>query len=246
MRKRNLPESRRHAPVNSVFRNTTASMRSATARERTRHTARSALAPGNGIKRSTTIRTHHPPRQTDPHRRTSHPTRPGLSPPQLPCAPELFYAGDPAVGAGSRSASCGAVSSCADDDGSATVGSGEADVGCSLGVGCGSDVRVGVGDALGGAGTPASPARRTPERTGRPPRTARPRATPTPRPPSSPACRPRACRRRRPRPHRPARTPPIPRRAPHHPAAPRNATASRSLPRRPRPRSCSRRQRRRP
>lgn len=39
-------------------------MRSATARESTRHTARSVVAPGNGIKRSTTIRTHHPPRQT--------------------------------------------------------------------------------------------------------------------------------------------------------------------------------------
>lgn len=88
MRKRNLPESRRHAPVNSVFRNTTASMRSATARERTRHTARSALAPGNGIKRSTTIRTHRPRRQTRPHRRTSHPTAPGLSPTQLPAHPD--------------------------------------------------------------------------------------------------------------------------------------------------------------
>src|SRR5947208_6846810 len=111
-------------------------MRSATARERTRHAALSAMAPGNGIKRSTTIRTLHPPRQTETPRRSSRP-----------------YAGDPAVGAGSRSVICG-DSSCADDDGSATVGWGEAVVGCSVGVGCGSSVCVGVGDAAVGAGTP--------------------------------------------------------------------------------------------
>lgn len=134
---RNLPESLRHAPVNSVFRYTTASMRSATARESTRHTARSASAPGNGIKRSTTIRTHHPQRQTDPQGRRPH------------------HTGDPAVGAGSRCPSCGPGGSWAEDDGSAVVGDGVGEAGGgSVGEGCGSTVRGVVGSALVGDGAP--------------------------------------------------------------------------------------------
>ncbi len=60
---RNLPESRhRHAPKLRETSKTTASMRSATARERTRHTALFTRR-ANGIKRSTTILTLAPERQ---------------------------------------------------------------------------------------------------------------------------------------------------------------------------------------
>ncbi|MDH6608918.1 hypothetical protein M2164_004553 [Streptomyces sp. SAI-208] len=59
-------------------------MRSATARERTRHTALSAMAPGNGIKRSTTIRTPHPPRQTESPACIRGHSRPPPAPPTRP------------------------------------------------------------------------------------------------------------------------------------------------------------------
>ncbi|MDH6569332.1 hypothetical protein M2160_004353 [Streptomyces sp. SAI-117] len=59
-------------------------MRSATARERTRHTALSAMAPGNGIKRSTTIRTPHPPRQTKSPACIRGHSRPPPTPPTRP------------------------------------------------------------------------------------------------------------------------------------------------------------------
>ncbi len=112
-------------------------MRSVTARESTRHTARSAVAPG---KWDQTIyhHTHPPPPKANPaHSETPH-------------------AGDPAAGAGSRCSNCGPGGSCADDDGSATVGDGD---GCGgSGDGCGgsgsADTRVGVGCGFGGVGTP--------------------------------------------------------------------------------------------
>lgn len=98
----NLPESLRHAPVNSVIRSTTASMRSATAKESTRHTARSAVAPG---KWDQTIYHHTHPRPPKANRSMETLVTP--------------YTGTPARGAGSRCASCGSGSSCAEDDGSA-------------------------------------------------------------------------------------------------------------------------------
>lgn len=128
---RNLPESRRHAPVNSVIRKTTASMQSATAKERTRHTARSAVAPG---KWDQTIyhHTHPPPPKAN---RAPIPGRAGLP----------GYAGAPAAGAGSRCTNCGPGSSCADEDGSA-VGGGGGETGGSGGGG------VGVGSSVCGSG----------------------------------------------------------------------------------------------
>ncbi|NEC71474.1 hypothetical protein G3I25_07725, partial [Streptomyces rochei] len=53
----------------------------------------------------------------------------------------IAYTGAPAVGAGSRQASCVPGGSCADEEGSAVVGSG-------VGVGGGSSVGVGSGSAV--------------------------------------------------------------------------------------------------
>ncbi|KUN57490.1 hypothetical protein AQJ46_47220 [Streptomyces canus] len=64
------------------------------------------------------------------------------------------HTGDPAVGAGSRPLSCGPVSGCADDDGSAGGGDGVGDAGGSLdGGGSGSGVCVGAGSLLVADGT---------------------------------------------------------------------------------------------
>lgn len=137
MRMRNLPEypSARARQLRDSL--STASMRSATARESTRHTARSTVAPGNGIKRSTTLRTYHPQRK----------------PAFIDLRHTRRYAGEPAAGAGSRSTSCGTGSSWADDEGSATVGA--ADDGCADGVGSGGGgVRVGVGCGAAVVGAP--------------------------------------------------------------------------------------------
>ncbi|KUN12669.1 hypothetical protein AQI96_12810 [Streptomyces canus] len=69
-------------------------------------------------------------------------------------AAPLRQTGDPAVGAGSRPLSCGPVSGCADDDGSAGGGDGVGDAGGSLdGGGSGSGVCVGAGSLLVADGT---------------------------------------------------------------------------------------------
>lgn len=70
---RNLPESR-HAPVNSVIRNSTASMRSATARESTRHTALFCVGAGQWDQ---TIYHHtHSPRRSANRSLAIHVTKP--------------------------------------------------------------------------------------------------------------------------------------------------------------------------
>lgn len=235
---RNLPESRRHAPVNSVIRNTTASMRSATVRgENAPHGALLLWRRAN----DQTIYNHTHPSTPKANR------CPRMYPRSLGASRR--HTGDPAVGAGSRWLSCGPVSGCADEDGSAGGGDGVGDAGGSLGTGgSGSGVRVGAGSVCvaEGAGRTEPPASPPPRPTRRLPPRRTPTARRTPcRPSPCPACR--ACRpspsRRAPR-NRPRRR--TPRRVPRRPAHRRSATASRCRRRRPRPRSCSPRWRRRP
>ena len=81
------------------------------------------------------------------------PTTPQCKPPLIDVRHTRRYAGDPAVGAGSRSTSCGTGSSWAEDEGSATVGSTEG--GGGLGDGStGGGVRVGVGCGAAVVGAP--------------------------------------------------------------------------------------------
>lgn len=135
---RNLPEFR-HAPVNSVysrFRKSTASMRSSHGKGEYAPRGAPVRRRANGIKRSTTIRTPHPRRQTASLRRRSHPPQ--------------GQAGLPACGAGSPiNRGAAACCSCADDDGSAVVWDGS---GVGVGV-CGGGVGDGVSrGAVGFAG----------------------------------------------------------------------------------------------
>lgn len=118
-------------------------MRSATARESTRHTARSVVAPG---KWDQTIyhHTHSPPPKANRTLSSQVSGAPGGSP----------HAGAPAAGAGSRSDSCALASSWADEDGSADGGSEVGPGGVDTGGSGGAEVTGGDGWALVGSGSP--------------------------------------------------------------------------------------------
>lgn len=195
-----------------------------------------------------------------PSRTPPDPTTPTtLSAPTTPTTPT--YAGVPAAGAGSRCSSWVPGGSCADEDGSATVGSGVGEAGgSSVGVGSGSAVRVGsaggvrvgsgpwfppfgggapVGCAAGGAEADASlPLPPSPPFPLPSPPARSPPAPFFPLPcPSSAAAAPYPAFPRRPR-----GRPPVPRRL----VPRRTGTAWRARRTRRRRRSCSRRRRRRP
>ncbi|GAT84851.1 hypothetical protein STXM2123_5553 [Streptomyces sp. F-3] len=226
---RNLPESCRHAPINSVIRTSTASMRSATAKESTRHTARSTGAPGTWDQ-TTRHLTHPPPPMANRSRRRG----------SGPCAvrPARLRRGVPipAAARGRRAAARTARGTSAPASPAAGA---EAEAGSPAAARARrTSARAAARPSVPGRPAPAAfRGRPGPVRTRCPRPTARP--TPTAARCPSPSSRARVRRLRRPR-HGPRRRAPLlllP--GPHRPAVSRRATAG-PCRRRPLPRSHSR------
>ena len=268
MRMRNLPESRRHAPVNSVISQyDRLNAVSHGKGENAPHGALCSRRRANGIKRSTTIRTPSPPRQTDPSAQCT-PTRhirpgPGRTrrsgprpsrrplrraprrrlPLRSDCGPvrRLVRRRHRGLGgAGSGAARRGPGRSARGRLGAAR------ESGSGVGVGSGSRGRRRLPPGVGCAGC-AGLAPEADRGAGDAAGGRRLRRSADPCPPCPCPCLPAlAVDRGRAEPGDRRPTPPARRRAPHRPAARRSATASALPPRRRRRHSCSPRQRRRP
>src|SRR3954462_11280953 len=149
MRMRNLPESRRHAPFNSVI--SQYDRLYAVSHGKGENAPHGALLLWRRANDQTIYNHTHP---SPPKANRS----PRMYPRSLGAFRGVRHTGDPAVGAGSRWLSCGPgsrwlscgpVSGCADDDGSAGGGDSVGDAGGSLDAGgSGSGVRVGAGSLL--------------------------------------------------------------------------------------------------
>ena len=164
IRMRNLPESLRHAPVNSVIRSSQLRPpRCGPPRQGREYAPHGALCSGAGQIGSNDL----PPYA--PWHPESKPAgeRGGRCARKHVCSVRA-QTGAPASGAGSRCASCVSGGSCADEDGSACVGSGGADGSGGVGVGSGSGVRDGCGGTGRSSGVgPAGPSGPAPSGDGR-------------------------------------------------------------------------------